>query len=158
MRSSRLGHPQQQAGGAAADAPGLDGKQGDRDECLEEWAVQRFQRLFPERISARLVTHGMGRRATEAALCNTVIDTYHRLLREAANAARAPALHHQEPPDLPNHLLEQEAPMLLEGSADAGDAQGMLHFVEVEEGANTSASGGAAAGSIDTESEGMVLM
>ena len=156
MQSSRLGHPQQQAGGGAADAPGWDGEQGDLDECLEEWAVKRFQRLFPERISARLVTHAMGRRATEAALCNTIIDTYHRLLREAANAAPAPDLNHQEAPDLPNHLLEQEVPMLLE-SADAG-AQGMLHFVEVEDGASTSASGGAAAGSMDTESEGMFFM
>jgi hypothetical protein len=156
MRSSRLGRPQQQAAGGAADAPGWDGEQGDRDECLEEWAVQRFQRLFPERISARLVTHGMGRRATEAALCNTIIDTYHRLLREAANAA--PALYHQAAPALPNHLLEQDVPMWLEGSADAGDAQAILHFMEVEEGANTSASGGAAAGSMDTESEGMFLM
>jgi len=30
-------------------------------ERLEEWALQRFQRLFPERISARLVTHARGR-------------------------------------------------------------------------------------------------
>ena len=101
----------------------------------------------------------MGRRATEAALCNTIIDTYHRLLREAANAAPAPDLNHQEAPDLPNHLLEQEVTMLLEGSADAdGDAQGMLHVMVVEEGANTSAFGDAAAGSMDTESEGMFFM
>lgn len=59
-------------------------------ERLEEWALQRFQRLFPERISARLVTHAKGRRATDCALCSSIIQTYHRLLLEsqveAANA------------------------------------------------------------------------
>jgi hypothetical protein len=52
-------------------------------ERPEEWPLQRFQRLFPERISARLVSNARGRRANECLLCQSILNTYHRLLQES---------------------------------------------------------------------------
>jgi hypothetical protein len=56
----------------------LDGSRQREEEC----ALQRFQRLFPARISARLVAHTVGRRASESALSSSIIHMYHRLLGE----------------------------------------------------------------------------
>jgi hypothetical protein len=53
----------------------------------EECALQRFQRLFPARISARLVTHTVGRRASESALSSSIIHSYYRLLSERQELA-----------------------------------------------------------------------
>ena len=56
----------------------------------EECTLQRFQRLFPARISARLVAHTVGRRASESALSSSIIHMYHGLLGERQElAARA---------------------------------------------------------------------
>jgi len=63
----------------------LDGSRQREEEC----ALQRFQRLFPARISARLVAHTIGRRASESALSSSIIHVYHRLLAERQQLAAA---------------------------------------------------------------------
>ena len=55
----------------------------------EECSLQRFQRLFPAGISARLVAHTVGRRASESALSSSIIHMYHRLLGERQELAAA---------------------------------------------------------------------
>lgn len=53
----------------------------------EECALQRFQRLFPARISARLLSHTVGRRASESALSSSIVHAYYRLVGERQELA-----------------------------------------------------------------------
>jgi len=96
-------------------------------ERSEEWPLQRFQRLFPERISARLISHARGRRAHECSLCHAILETYHRLLRESGEVQGAEAPQPQAAPAAmlglhpPQQLAAADATLADEDAADAAD-------------------------------------
>ena len=91
-------------------------------ERPEEWPLQRFQRLFPERISARLVSNARGRRANECVLCQSILNTYHDLLRESELAQPDPQNPQADGAPIPSGAAEGPAANQDAGGGAAGEA------------------------------------